>query len=104
MPSVSVYPTTSPYTTGAAAITGVAVGQFLMWGCVALHLTPPPEEVAGTMGAALLAMVHWGMNYLSTRDASIAANPPVKPDMAPTLDQPPTPVTIVPTGDTTYNR
>ncbi|WP_158601899.1 hypothetical protein [Pararobbsia silviterrae] len=49
---------TSPVSTGAAAITGAMLGGCITWGCQALKLPIPPAEVAGTMGAILLAAGH----------------------------------------------
>jgi len=55
----------SPYATGSAAITGAMLGGLVSWACTLVHITPPPTEVAGTIGALILAGAHLLANILT---------------------------------------
>ena len=48
----------TPTTTGAIAISGAMLGGVITWACQAAHITPPPIEVAGTLGAVILSLGH----------------------------------------------
>lgn len=48
----------TPTTTGAIAISGAMLGGVIIWACQAAHITAPPIEVAGTLGAVILAVGH----------------------------------------------
>lgn len=61
----------SPVTTGAAAVSGAMIGGVIVWACGALKITAPPADVAGTMGALVLAGLHVVCNAIASR----AANP-----------------------------
>lgn len=57
----------SPVATGAAAVTGAMLGSVIVWLCSAMHVTPPPEEVAGTIGAMILVGGHLIVNWINVR-------------------------------------
>lgn len=48
----------SPFATGAAALSGGGIGEVITWLCTAFHVTPPPENVAMALGAVILALGH----------------------------------------------
>lgn len=52
----------SPTNTGAIAISGAMLGGVITWACQAAHISPPPIEVAGTLGALILAIGHALLN------------------------------------------
>lgn len=70
--------------TAGIALTGAQIGQFLMWLCVAAHITPPPEAIAATMGAALLAAGHWAASAYLNRPAADPAPAPAPAPLPPT--------------------
>lgn len=59
----------SPVTTGAAAISGAMIGSVIVWICGVVHLAAPPPDVAGTLGALVLAGAHLAVNAISGRRA-----------------------------------
>lgn len=61
----------SPVTTGAAAVSGAMIGGVIVWACGALKIAAPPADVAGTMGALVLAGLHVVCNAITSR--------PIKP-------------------------
>jgi hypothetical protein len=63
---------TSPVSTGAVAVTGAMLGGCIVWLCQAFKLPAPPSEVAGTMGAILLAGAHWLSNVIGARKSGAA--------------------------------
>lgn len=63
---------TSPVTTGAAAVSGAMIGGVIVWACGALKIAAPPADVAGTMGALVLAGLHVVCNAISARSAKPA--------------------------------
>jgi len=68
----------SPVTTGAAAVSGAMIGGVIVWACGALKIAAPPADVAGTMGALVLAALHVVCNAIASRSASPAhPNPSV---------------------------
>jgi hypothetical protein len=59
----------SSVVTGGAAVTGAMIGGCIVWLCQACHLMAPSAEVAGTMGAMLLAGVHALSNMIQSKGA-----------------------------------
>lgn len=59
---------TSPVSTGASAITGAMLGGCIVWACQASKIQAPPAEVAGTMGALILTLAHYALNFLINRN------------------------------------
>lgn len=57
----------SPVATGAAAVSGAMLGGVIVWLCSVLRITPPPEEVAGTLGAIVLVGGHMLVNWINVR-------------------------------------
>ena len=67
---------------GVAATTTVAIGvtqvaDLVVWGFSALHLTPPPAGVAGTIAAVILILGHaaW-VKWFGAKDAPAPAPVP----------------------------
>lgn len=69
----------SPVTTGADAVSGAMIGGVIVWACGALKITAPPADVAGTMGALVLAGLHVVCNAVSSRSAKQAEPNPGVP-------------------------
>jgi uncharacterized membrane protein YdcZ (DUF606 family) len=59
----------SPATTGAVAVTGAMLGGVVVWICNAAHWPTPPVDVAGTLGALMLAGAHAIGNHFSKPEA-----------------------------------
>lgn len=70
---------TSPVTTGAAAVSGAMIGGVIVWGCGALKIAAPPADVAGTMGALVLAGLHVVCNAIANRSSKPAQTNPGAP-------------------------
>lgn len=57
----------SPVTTGAAAVSGAMIGGVIVWACGTLKIAAPPADVAGTMGALVIAGLHVVCNAIANR-------------------------------------
>ena len=67
----------TPTGTGAAAISGAMLAGLIVWLCGVAHIPAPPADVAGTIGAILLAGGHAAVNFIASRwPAKAAAAPP----------------------------
>jgi len=73
---------TSPITTGAAAVSGAMIGGVIVWACGAFKVAAPPADVAGTMGALVLAGLHVACNAISNRSSRTALVAPAQPTPA----------------------
>lgn len=62
----------SPVQTGVAALSGGAIGPVVVWFCQVVHLNPPPEAVAATIGALMVMGVHWLVNRFPPQPAQPA--------------------------------
>jgi hypothetical protein len=69
----------SPVATGAAAISGAMLGGVIVWFCSAVHIAPPPADVAGTLGAAILIGGHCAVNWINARFPTAPVVPVVTP-------------------------
>jgi protein-S-isoprenylcysteine O-methyltransferase Ste14 len=57
----------SPFATGAAAVTGAMLGGVISWLCTQMHVAPPPPDVANSIGALFLVSGHSFLNWANRR-------------------------------------
>lgn len=57
----------TPTGTGAAAISGAMLAGLIVWLCGVAKIPAPPADVAGTIGAIMLAGGHAAVNFIATR-------------------------------------
>ena len=81
----------SSIATGAAAISGAMLSGLIIWVCQIAHLSPPPAEVAGTIGALVLGGGHAAVNWLNARFPAVA---PAKATVAPVAVPAPAPAAV----------
>lgn len=58
----------SSVTTGATALSGAALGSIICWVMGLLKMDPPPPDIAGYLGAGLLAVCHWGWKLFGPKE------------------------------------
>jgi hypothetical protein len=55
------------------------IGGVIVWACGALKIAAPPADVAGTMGALVLAGLHVVCNAIANRSSKPAQPPAAAP-------------------------
>jgi len=78
----------SATTTGATAVTSAMLAGVIIWLCGVVHISPPPVEVAGTIGAALLYGAHVLANLISRPVEDSPVPTPTPPVTQPTTPTP----------------